>query len=259
MHGLILAAGSGTRMEGLEGPKPKCLYKVGGKPLIEHQIASLEAAGVDSIVVVVGYQADQIRRRVNVEATFVENPDYTSTNSLQSFVLGAEQLWGDTVVLNADVLFPQELVSIVASPRSSAFAYDSSAGVDDEAMKVKVHKRRLLSMSKQMPAHDNHGENLGIIRFNGRALRYAVNVGKDLISRGRQRDWLATAVNATARWFRFEALDVSGMPWIEIDFPEDLRRARAEVWPAIRSCLQHDPRRVPPMIDPIEPAFQEAI
>lgn len=261
VNGLILAAGSGTRMQGLEGAKPKCLLEVGGRPLIEHQVTALRNAGVDSIVVVVGYQAERIRRTVGPDASYILNPAFASTNSLQSFVLGAEHLAGDTLVLNADVLFPEELISMMANRKSSAFAYDSSAGDDDEAMKVNVHRRRLLSMSKQMPARHNHGENLGVIRFDRQALRYAVNVGWDLISKGRQRDWLATAVNATARWFPFEAVDVKGMPWIEIDFPEDLEKARTEVWPAICSSPQRQPSRplLPAALDPLGSALQEAI
>jgi choline kinase len=34
-------------------------------------------------------------------------------------------------------------------------------------------------------------------------------------------------------WPRFEAVDVTGLPWTEVDFVEDLRRAEAEAFPAI--------------------------
>ena len=51
-------------------------------------------------------------------------------------------------------------------------------------------------------------------------------------------EWLGAAINLTAWRHRFNCVDVAGMPWIEIDFPEDLERAREIVWPAIESLRQ---------------------
>src|SRR5688572_29922136 len=55
---IVLAAGKGTRMK---SELPKVLIPVSGRPMLRYVIDALRAAGVDRIVVVVGYRADLVR------------------------------------------------------------------------------------------------------------------------------------------------------------------------------------------------------
>ena len=73
MRGIILAAGKGSRLNGTAGDEPKCLVKAGGLTLVERQIRALRNAGIDDIAVVVGCQADQVRRACGHGITYVEN------------------------------------------------------------------------------------------------------------------------------------------------------------------------------------------
>ncbi|OHB69272.1 MAG: glycosyl transferase family 2 [Planctomycetes bacterium RBG_13_63_9] len=55
---IVLAAGKGTRML---SDLPKVLVQVCGRPMIEYVLDALTAAGVDQIIVVVGYRAELVR------------------------------------------------------------------------------------------------------------------------------------------------------------------------------------------------------
>ena len=55
---IVLAAGKGTRMK---SELPKVLVPVAGRPMVRYVIDALRAAGVERIVVVVGYRADLVR------------------------------------------------------------------------------------------------------------------------------------------------------------------------------------------------------
>src|SRR5215467_6441574 len=92
MRAIILAAGKGSRLNGLIGDQPKCLIRIGELTLIERQIRTLKAAGVHDIVVVVGHGAGQVRAVCDSDATFVENPIYDRTNSLFSLWLTRDLL-----------------------------------------------------------------------------------------------------------------------------------------------------------------------
>ena len=58
---MLLAAGRGERLRPLTDSIPKPLVPVAGKPLIEHTIERLVAAGISQLVINLGYRGEQIR------------------------------------------------------------------------------------------------------------------------------------------------------------------------------------------------------
>ncbi len=60
MRAMIFAAGLGTRLRPLTDTMPKALVPVAGKPLLEHLILKMKAAGITDIVINVHHFADQI-------------------------------------------------------------------------------------------------------------------------------------------------------------------------------------------------------
>ncbi len=64
--GIVLAAGSSRRMG-----RPKQLLDVGGKPLLELIVNQANASRLDEVLVVLGAEADQIRRRMDLGRAFV--------------------------------------------------------------------------------------------------------------------------------------------------------------------------------------------
>ena len=65
MKSMIFAAGLGTRLKPLTDTLPKALVPVGGKPLIEHVLRKLMAAGVDEAVVNVHHFADKVEEWID--------------------------------------------------------------------------------------------------------------------------------------------------------------------------------------------------
>ncbi|GAA4015948.1 nucleotidyltransferase family protein [Sphingomonas swuensis] len=57
---MVMAAGLGKRMRPLTATRPKPLVEVAGKPLLDHVLDRLRAAGVERVVVNVHYLADSL-------------------------------------------------------------------------------------------------------------------------------------------------------------------------------------------------------
>ena len=238
MRGIILAAGKGSRLNGTAGESPKCLVKAGGLTLVDRQIRALRHAGIDDIAVVVGCQADQVRRACGQGITYVENSRYTQTNSMYSLWMARPLLFEGFVVLNCDVLFHPVLLSDLLTSRHEnalllAYREADQPPFGDEEMKVQVRCGRVREMSKTMDPEDADGENLGIVKFGPEGAAELVTIMDRLVSAGNLREWAPRAFREFAQVRPLHAIGTRGLPWIEIDFPEDYQRAVREVLPQI--------------------------
>lgn len=226
VEAVILAAGRGSRLGGAIDNVPKCLAEVAGTSLVEHQLSILRSAGIHRICVVTGYKAAAVREAVGDRAEFVHNERWAKTNSLYSLSLCRDKLRGPVVVMNCDVLLNAAVLERLLECSYSAFAYDSSSGSDAEHMKVELADDYLTAMNKQLPGHRIQGENVGILYFRKWALRLLFREAEALLQEGGRTMWLAAAVERLVRWIPLRGVNIAGLPWIEIDFPEDLAAAR---------------------------------
>ena len=237
MNAIILAAGKGTRLDGA-AVKPKCLVEIGGSTLLHRQIETLRSLDVNKIVVVIGFGGESIRRECGDEISFVENSQFAETSSLYSLWLAREHLTDGFVVLNCDVLFhPQMLADLLESDRDDALLISDTDPnpLGDEEMKVKVKEELVVDISKDIDPLEADGENVGIVKFSPSGARLLVDYMNTLIASGAVKDWAPRAFREFARRHPLHALSTRGLPWIEIDFPEDYQRAVNEVYPKIES------------------------
>jgi L-glutamine-phosphate cytidylyltransferase len=237
MQAMILAAGRGQRLSDRRG-RPKCMREVAGLPLVHHQLAALAAVGVTDVVIVVGYQQEQIRRSVGDRARYVVNDRFAETNSMYSFMLGHSLGDDDVLVINSDVFCHPAMFASLCETNADALLYDTGSGHEHEHMKIRARHGHLVEMSKTMPAALVAGENVGMLRLGPETAAAAAAAAAALVAAGGERSWLAAAVNAVAPDHPIRCLDVAGWPWTEVDFPEDLVRARTEVLPAVMDAIE---------------------
>lgn len=109
MQTVVLAAGQGTRMRPLTASRPKPMLPVGDRPLVAHTVDAAVDAGASHLVVVVGYEADDVRsyfgdRYRDVPVTFVVQEEQRGT--ADAVRVAADALDdGPFVVLNGDALY----------------------------------------------------------------------------------------------------------------------------------------------------------
>jgi len=241
MRAIILAAGKGTRLKGVTGDNPKCLACVGELSLIERQILAIRASGIDEIVVVVGFCADRVRSVCGPDVEYIDNPIFFRTSSLYSLWLARHRLSDGFVVLNSDVLFhPQMLADLLTARYEDALliAYrnDASTQLGDEEMKIKVSAGQVVDINKTMNPYEADGENVGIVKFGCEGASLLSRQISTLIAKGKQRAWAPSAFREFARLRPLHAIGTRGLPWIEIDFPEDYYAAIYKILPQIEEA-----------------------
>ena len=241
MTGIILAAGAGTRLNGRDAIRPKCAIPFGGTPLLEYQLRALKACGVNDVAIVVGFEAERVRRMCGPAVKFVDNPEYQRTNSLYSLWLARPLLTDGFVVLNCDVLFhPVLLEDLLTARHDDALLVSYPRAGDppfgDEEMKAHVRRGQIVDLRKDLPPHLTDGENVGIARFSAAGAARLIPLMERRLADG-LRDWAPRAFADFAREKPLHAIGTRGLPWTEIDTPEDYQHASAVVFPAIKSAV----------------------
>ena len=231
---LILAAGIGRRLS--EAPehrgKPKALLDFAGSSLIARHLATLRRTGLTAITVVIGFAADSLRAVLADEpgVRVVVNPDFRE-GSVVSLWAGRAVLrhGGPVVLMDADVLYDDRLMArLVASTHADCLLLDRTIEPGDEPVKLCIQDGRIVDFHKRpsLP-HQWHGESVGFFRFSAQTAAELADRAEDYVRTGRRameyEEPIRDMILDHPGRFGFE--DISGLPWTEIDFPEDVAKA----------------------------------
>ena len=119
MQAIILAAGMGRRLGELTKNNTKCMVEVNGVKLIDRVLTYLSHLDVKRIVIVVGYQAENLVNYVenqygSLNIEFVENPIYDKTNNIYSLALAKDKFKeDDTLLLESDLIYEESMLRLL--------------------------------------------------------------------------------------------------------------------------------------------------
>jgi CDP-L-myo-inositol myo-inositolphosphotransferase len=217
--GVILAAGSGSRLGGL----PKPLVRVAGVTLLERAVATFRGAGLGRIVVVVGHGSASIREFVTergLDVELAENGDFALGNG-SSVLVGARAAAGRFLVAMVDhVVEPEAVTRLLRSCAPFALAVDTRPDYCDveEATKVNLEGDRVVAVTRELDDHDAVEAGLAVCDPAVAACAERSLLVGEATWNAVKRRWLAEGGE-------IEAVDLEGLPWIDVDTPADVRRA----------------------------------
>lgn len=116
MQAIMLAAGMGKRLGKYTKDNTKCLLEVNGITLLERAVRSLKKAGINKLIMVVGYGKDNLKKFVaknihDIEVIFIDNDIYDQTNNIYSLYLAKDHLMADdTILLESDLIFEEDII-----------------------------------------------------------------------------------------------------------------------------------------------------
>lgn len=224
---IILAAGVGRRFGDASKDKPKALLEVGEETLLGRLIRQLRAAGLSRIVVVGGFGIEYIRAAVDTDVEVLLNPDF-KRGAILSLYTARDYLRGSALVMDADVYGPDEMIArLVASPQESCFLLDGRAEASGEEQMLHARGARIWDIARNPRGeYDLLGESVGFLKVGSQAAITLLELLEERVERGEvdleheevYPDFLARVPVG------FERVD--DLDWTEVDFPEDLARAR---------------------------------
>lgn len=241
MIGVVLAAGTGTRLMPLTEHTPKTLLPVrGNDTILDGALANLGAAGVSEVVIVTGYRADAIEARIDdlasrhgVDLGSIGNDRAEEWNNAYSLWLARESFRGGMVLVNGDTVFPPTVIPRLLERAADLDGFDVLLALDDvkaladEEMKVALGDgERVARINKSVDPRDAAGEYIGVCVVPPAAAEpladaleatwqrdpglYYEDGFQELIDRGR-----------TVR-----VAPIGDVAWVEVDDHRDLERAR---------------------------------
>ena len=228
MKAVILLAGRGHR---LGQPIPKCLHLIGERTILQRQLSALKGRGIDDLVCVLGYEAAKVETAVRESwtgaVTFVANPRWQDTNTSYSLHLAFDYLDSDFFYLNGDVVFRPDLLDRLWDAEGDAALAVECKSCGVEEVKVQTTKGRIIAIGKALDPDLCLGEFVGIAVFRATMLEPFKEALRHLTQDlGSDNEHFEAALALIADQVRLAPIDVTDIPCIEIDFPDDLDRAR---------------------------------
>ena len=246
MRAVMLAAGVGNRL-GDHGSHPKSLLAFGGKTLLQRHLENLAACGVDSLTLCVGYQAEQLREAVAnapLPVTCVLNHDYRRGSLVSLWCVRDAFGHEPTLLMDADVLYhPDLLHRLVMSRHDNCFLLDEDFMPGDEPVKICVRDGEIVEFRKKPDSAilwDTWGESVGFFKFSATGAQALLRHCAKRLEEGQLDDPYEEAIRdlILARTEKLGFERTTRLPWMEIDFPDDLVRARTQILPQLD--IPHD-------------------
>jgi choline kinase len=237
---LILAAGYGSRIADVT-TDPKSLLQINNKALMDWHFEALKSVGITNVVVVTGYKRDVLegyltKFKNDFDIRFAINDDYRVKGNTYSFYYGLEQVKGDFLLFDADLIYDPKILKSFVEDKSSNQILVGESSIDDiECAKTMIDKDGFVRMTidKRAVTEEERarltfaGEAIGILKFSS---SYRDDMFKAC------QNFLADEKNISKNWEHvmnefllnhdMNIHQTVSERWVEIDNKEDLERAK---------------------------------
>ena len=237
MKAVILAAGKGSRMGNLTDETPKSMLKLNeNHTLLSYNIMQLSEAGINSIILVSGYQSQKIEEYAqelainhDISIEVVLNPFWNHCNVLGSFYMSLGIIDDDFIFLHADTLSTKEVINgLITSASDICLAVDLKP-CGEEEMKVWLKNYKVKRITKCCIGCEADGEFVGIAKFNRNMIEYFEKRSRTIFKSGVLDSYMEQILDngLIEDGLLVDYFDASSYPTIEVDFIEDLTLAQS--------------------------------
>jgi len=245
MNAILYVAGRALRL----GPQAleisKVLLELGGQSLLERHVMLLARLGIPKLFVVTGHRREQLQAvfpalqsRYGIEIEEMYNADFAegSALSMHTSLPALEAVRDSVLIMDGDVLYDLRILQrLVESPQRTALLVDRGySTADDDPVLVPMRNGKPFDFVKKWQGQaDSIGESIGFFKVDAADLPRLIAETKARFTGPGRKDSYDEILRVLVQEGRFDAVDVTGVPWTEIDFPSDLEYANRVVLPAL--------------------------
>lgn len=238
MKAIILAAGMGKRLMPYTEKIPKALIKINGKPIIFHIIDRVLSCGIDEIVIIVGFQADLMKKLIKenykeANIKFITNLIHGKTNTLYSLWLAREEAKDEFIYIHGDILFNKNILNkLINSPKKNSVLIDKECLKKEsfkEVMKVIIRDGKICNIGKELDTDKSHGKAVGLYRFSKEGSKALFNETKKIMENQQYNVFQSEAIRPMLSYIDMYPVYTSNLLWVEVDEVEDITKAKKKI------------------------------
>ena len=228
---LILAAGLGSRLRP-QTKTPKPLTRVLGLTLAERVVCTMLAAGIRRFLVILGHEAETVRahfsdiaQRRGVTIDFIEGEAWERGNGASALAAKGRTGEAPFFLVMIDHFFDPRIARALdddpPAPGEMCLAVDRDKdGIFDldDVTRVKIDDGRIQEIEKTLDDWD--AGDTGVMLCTSGLFEGLERAA------ARNEHGLSDGLRELAREGRASTVDVTGMPWLDVDTPEALREAQ---------------------------------
>lgn len=258
MKVIILAAGQGTRLRPLTDDRPKCMVEVNGRSIIERQLDSMRACGIQDrdITIICGYCSDVLKNRfADKEINFIVNEQYDSTNMVCSLMCARSLMEAekDIIISYGDIIYGEDVfrkilaaeddMSVIVDDGWYAYWSERCENPLDDAETLMFDAEDFLTEIGQKTTElaKVQSQYIGLMRFKGEGLKKMLDLSAEAKRRSEDGEALWRTTRNYAKMYMTDLLQ--GLidegnklravhiqrGWFEIDDCEDLKVVEAKL------------------------------
>jgi L-glutamine-phosphate cytidylyltransferase len=236
---VLLAAGLGNRLRPFTDATPKCLVPAGGVPLLGHLFKSLHENGFTRLIIVTGYEAEQIRgwvestlrsEKFDLDVVFVHNAHYATTNNIYSLWQVIPHQQEGFVLLESDLIFESSALMALKMPNRMALDWFNPA--IQSGTTATVDSRGQVSdmfVREEPPSGLPLYKTVNMTSFSTQTWQQLAARIDDLVKNGVTDTFYELAIRDLIRSGEaaFDIADYSQFWWDEVDTTTDLSRVNS--------------------------------
>lgn len=227
MKALILNSGLGSRMGDITKTHPKCMTDIpNNETIISRQLRLLAETEIKDVIITTGYfdkvlidYCESLNLPLNY--TFVNNPDYATTNYIYSICLAKDYLEDDDILLiHGDLVFLKSVLTDIIAYKNSCVKVSSTLPLPEKDFKAVIKDGYVKAVGVEF--FDSAMEAQALYKINKDDWKIWMNKMIEYCENGMKKVYAEKALNEITDELLLDPFDVQDRLCSEIDNPDDL-------------------------------------